>query len=322
MHAFFDQAATDPSPASRASAARYLPDHAEGGLWAIAARDAGSTIVGPRSPYPPAPQRHPAGYGIDWERGRTLQEYQIVYLSRGRGELETAGAGCLRVKAGEAFILFPGEWHRYRPASASGWHDHWLGFRGEYAGHLMRTFFDPAQPLLSIGDESGLVQCARNLYTLMSSQPAGYRGLAAAEILRAIALLRAAQHRHAAGPRELALNQARLHLLAHADGAVDLPALARSLGMSYSTFRRDFKHHTGDPPHRYSLKIRLNRARALLAESKRPVADIAAALGFSSPEYFSRIFKQAEGRSPSSYREHAAREASSQPSARRLPLKR
>lgn len=63
-----------------------------------------------------------------------------------------------------------------------------------------------------------------------------------------------------------------------------------------------FAAETGSPPHRYILQRRVERAKLLMRDPSVPLARVAAAVGFSSPSQFSRVFRQFTGKSPSSYR--------------------
>lgn len=72
--------------------------------------------------------------------------------------------------------------------------------------------------------------------------------------------------------------------------------------MSYATFRRVFRQHTGLPPNQYLLNLRIHKAKALLGNSRMPVKEIAEATGFDSIYYFSRLFKQKTGMAPIQWR--------------------
>ena len=100
------------------------------------------------------------------------------------------------------------------------------------------------------------------------------------------------------------VQQARYHLLEHSAEDIDMEALARSLGLSYSRFRSIFKNHTGTAPHQYQLNIRMNKAHDLLLHSDLSISEISDRLGFSSAYYFSRLFKKRHTCSPSAYRAH------------------
>jgi mannose-6-phosphate isomerase-like protein (cupin superfamily) len=62
----------------------------------------GESIIAPLAPYPPI--EHPPSHHFDWQHGRRLSEYQIVYVSEGAGTIET-GKAAFRVAAGDAILL-------------------------------------------------------------------------------------------------------------------------------------------------------------------------------------------------------------------------
>ena len=62
--------------------------------------------------------------------GRTLDEYQLVYITAGRGRFESASCPSQTVEAGTMLLLFPNEWHSYSPDPGTGWTEWWVGFRG------------------------------------------------------------------------------------------------------------------------------------------------------------------------------------------------
>ena len=281
---------------------RYLPVEPVARDWGFYVVNGGFLETPAGVPYPPG--RHPESYMFRWEDGRTLQEYQLGYLTRGRGVFESHAAGRLRLGAGDVFLTFPGEWHRYRPLRTTGWDESWIGFDGEYARRLMDRFFSPEKPVLRVGYSEELLECIQKICDLMETPTVGHRPIMAAKAIEALARVRALTIVSDPGDRHLAesLERARLHLLKHSDESVDLTSLARQLGLSYSRFRRAFRVHTGSSPRQYQLQIRINRAKALLRDTDRSVAEIAEQVGFSAAYYFSRLFSQWTGCSPLKYR--------------------
>ncbi|MEM6553221.1 MAG: AraC family transcriptional regulator [Planctomycetota bacterium] len=83
---------------------------------------------------------------------------------------------------------------------------------------------------------------------------------------------------------------------------LDVPALADAVGWTPGHLSRVFHRLTGVPPRRYIESVRMNRARQRLAGSDEPVAEIARAVGYDDPAYFSRAFQRAAGVSPTVYR--------------------
>jgi AraC family transcriptional regulator len=83
---------------------------------------------------------------------------------------------------------------------------------------------------------------------------------------------------------------------------LSLAELARAAGMSTFHFAREFKRTTGTTPHQYLIKFRVERAKALLAESRMPLVEVGFRSGFSHQSHFSRLFRRLTGTTPLSYR--------------------
>ena len=84
---------------------------------------------------------------------------------------------------------------------------------------------------------------------------------------------------------------------------LDVPGLARSVGMSEAHFIRTFKAVYGETPHRYLQRRRVERAMFALRTTERSVTDVCFDVGFNSLGTFSRTFKEIVGMSPTSYRQ-------------------
>jgi AraC-like DNA-binding protein len=81
---------------------------------------------------------------------------------------------------------------------------------------------------------------------------------------------------------------------------VSLAQMAGLVGLSPYHFARAFKQSFGVPPHRYHVRRRMARAKALLAE--RSVTEVALAVGFAETSSFSTAFRKTTGLAPSEYR--------------------
>lgn len=284
------------------SFARYLPIEQDALDWGLHVLDAGLTAIPPGSRYPPG--QHPREYLFSWETGRVLREYQLVYITKGRGTFESSEIGRNAIEAGHVFLLHPGIWHRYRPMKKIGWDESWIGFDGEYARRLMSRFFPPERAVIRVGYDEELLHLIRTISELIQDAPAGYRQTIAARTTEAFARIRSLSLSYRAADRSAIdkAQQARCYLLAHSAEEVDTHALAKQLGLSYSGFRSLFKTHTGTPPCQYQINIRINKSRELLTNTALSITEIAERVGFSSVYYFSRLFKQKEGCSPKRYR--------------------
>jgi len=81
--------------------------------------------------------------------------------------------------------------------------------------------------------------------------------------------------------------------------AKDLSAVAQR---STSHFSRSFKQAVGEPPHAYVVRRRLEQACHLMITSSASLGEIALGVGFCDQTHLSRLFRQAFGQSPSSWR--------------------
>jgi len=87
-----------------------------------------------------------------------------------------------------------------------------------------------------------------------------------------------------------------LHRTIHAK---DLSAVAQR---STTHFSRSFKQAFGEPPHAYVVRRRLERACHLMITSSASLSEIALSVGFCDQAHLCRLFSQAVGQSPSSWR--------------------
>lgn len=289
---------------------RYLPQEPEDEVWGIFLLDAGTATIPRDSDYPPA--GHPEGYHFQWTEGRVLTEFQIILIRAGHGVLETRRGGRCSVRAGQAFVLFPGEWHRYRPAAGEGWSESWIGFSGDYAAHLMRSFFSPSDPVISLNEPQKVNEAITLLVNATTSWPkASSRSRLSLRVLEVIADLhhsRIALSLNTVGP---GLESARLDILTRAAERIQWRDMARRHHMSYATFRRRFKAMTGRSPIDYQIQVRLNRAAELLRHTPLAVREVAERLGYTHVHFFSRQFKQRFGKSPQNFRARNSSEGSS-----------
>jgi len=87
-----------------------------------------------------------------------------------------------------------------------------------------------------------------------------------------------------------------------AEGDVSLKELASQCGLSISYFVRAFKATTGDPPHRWLLRHRVERSKSLLAHTEATLAETAISCGFADQSHYTRVFKSFVGMTPAAWR--------------------
>jgi len=282
---------------------KYLPVSQIDIDWGLYVTGSGYACVPPDTPYPN--DNHPTGYHFDWDHGRVLHEYQLVYITRGGGEFESKSSGKKKVKAGDIIMLFPGVWHRYKPDKKTGWEEHWVSYNGDLPNRFVeRGFFNSEHPLLDPGYNALMYDLYREILSAMQSEPIGYQQLISALTIEILARLRTAVLAKNAGGKdvEAIITRARRILVHQTDKAVDMKALASQLNISYSWFRRMFRHYSGMPPRKFHQQIRINKAKELLTNRNLSVKNISHKLGFESEYYFMVLFKKITKKTPSQWR--------------------
>ena len=282
---------------------RYFPVSSRDRKWGLFVTTIGESRIPPHTSYPPV--GHPKGYAFDWQQGRVLDSFALVYVAGGRGDFESDGKLNLPVEPGSVFLLFPGVWHRYQPDSATGWHEYWIGFDGVTARNWRKSkFITAAKPVVKVAaEDTVLALYSRMLQAVRANRPALQQILAGAAANLAGICYSAQQASLETGyPTSNAVEQAIVRLEGDLGGQLDMQTLAQELGVSYSWFRSAFAKHTGLAPHQYLLEMRLVRARNLLAGSRLSVKEIAVQTGFRDEHYFSRLFRQKLNVTPSQWR--------------------
>jgi len=269
--------------------------------------DAGFTIVPANSVSSPTVKNPLQKYVSSWRKRKVRQDFQMVYISKGKGIFQSTQSRLISINAGDALLLLPGEWNRYRPDPEVGWTEYWLRFNGEYASKLMSELLPSSlrsvRPILRIGHNEALLQLLSTLTRTVrtNSNPL----LTAAQGIQVLAHLVAPTRR----PRSRYSEQIELalcHISEHAEQSIDLEVLARKLGLSYSVFYRQFHEATKMSPTNYQLMVRLSKAKELLCETTLHIWEIAERVGFECPYYFGRFFKAKIGMTPGEYRQTAS----------------
>lgn len=287
---------------------RYFPIADRDRKWGLSITTVGEFYFGPGKVHPP--QGQPKRYDFNSLTGRLLHEYQLVYVSAGRGWFKSEGTGRLPVNAGNVIMLFPEVRHMYAPLVDTGWKEYWVGFNGDWPRRLLRHgFFNPQRPVLQARQEDQLLFLFNELIEVARSNPPAEQQIMAAITHRVMAHLYSVdQSVPAREDRAATVIHTAISRLRETHGTkLDLEALATELKVSYRWFRAAFARHTGLSPHKYVSDMRLARARDLLVQTSLTTKEIAYQVGFEDAQYFSRLFHKRVGLAPGAWRSRAIR---------------
>lgn len=91
-------------------------------------------------------------------------------------------------------------------------------------------------------------------------------------------------------------------ILSNMDKPIDMKSACYIVGLSYSHFSRTFERITGFHYTYFCNLLRIRYTEELLLSSSMPISEIAAAIGINTISYYTRLFKQINGITPSEYR--------------------
>jgi len=98
-----------------------------------------------------------------------------------------------------------------------------------------------------------------------------------------------------------AVNWLKLH---YAE-AVTLAQLTAYMGYGHSRFAQLFRSHTGRTPMDWLAEYRVSRACELLSKGDLTIRQVAAAVGFTDPGFFTRTFRHRTGQTPTDFQKGA-----------------
>lgn len=247
---------------------------------------------------------------------RSGSVHDLLFLSRG------AGTQAFGHVAGSRFEIAPNRLLRttFVPAEAdtsvtcgTSARSLSLMFPKGYLERLLRREGMSGFPPLLFQEQGRLTQLIRMMEREIAA-PGFATSLMIEGLSRAIAveLARLARAQDAEPPDRIWLAPARLrrildYIEAHLDQPVTLDELARLVDLSPYHFIRMFRREVGATPYRYVCDRRIARARALLAETELPIAEVARLCGFVRHAQFSAAFARAVGIAPMQYRRSHAR---------------
>ena len=283
---------------------KYIAQTERDEEWGLTVCSVGYQKIMPNEEYPP--MTHNLEYIFTPEKGRVINEYQLLYIAEGRGTLTTASAGRYSISEGDIFLIFPGEWHTYSPNPETGWKEYWIGFKGiNIDSRVSAGFFSKHSPIYRVGYNDTLISLFKEAIQVAKKQEKHFQQLLAGIVNYMLGLAFSIDsNKKLKNSMNLELvNRARAFMQENIETNIEMPEIADHLIISYSSFRHIFKQYTGIAPSQYYLNLKIQRAKDMLKSSTASIKEISYILHFDTPEYFTKLFKKKTGLTPSQFRE-------------------
>ena len=283
---------------------KYLVPNDQDKKWGLTVSTVGYEEIAPGEAYPT--RGHADGYYFNTDVGRELNEYQLLYITEGRGVFRSTHFKEAPLKEGDMFLLFPDERHSYHPLPNVGWKSHWIGFKGKNIDdRVLAGFLSVEKPIYHVGFSSEIVQLYKTAYETAVNEEPFSQQMMAGIVNHMVGIMYALERNmelNKNNSHKDMINRARLRIREALESNLTIQEIADELSMSYSNFRKLFKEYTGLSPAVYQEDLKLQRAKELLSTTDLSVKEIAYRLNFDSPDYFSAKFKIKTGRKPSEMR--------------------
>ena len=280
---------------------KYLLANERDALWGLTVSTVGYEDIARGESYPTT--GHADGYYFNIEKGRILNEYQLLYNPEGEGEFESTHCPKTQLKPGDMFLLFPGEWHTYHPNPRTGWKSNWIGFKGKNMDDRVKAgFLSPEKPIYHVGYSAVIETLYKRAFEAAMEEAAYAQQMMAGLVNHLIGIMYSLERNIELNKNQQQVDmvgKARLRIRESLESDVTIQKIAEELGVSYSNFRKLFKEYTGLSPATYQQELRLLRAKELLTTTELSIKEIAYRLNFESPDYFSAKFKAKMGIKPS-----------------------
>ncbi|RTE11253.1 helix-turn-helix transcriptional regulator [Paenibacillus whitsoniae] len=238
------------------------------------------------------------------ERKDGYRAFQWLQCTDGQGILEMEGTS-YTVSKGQGMLLYPGVPHRYTPEQAP-WTIYWVEFSGHLAPSMLQSFHFHSSTVLYLTKPELLLSRMHELNRLFPVRSPG-TAYESSQLLYGllVELFRFSSTTELRSNREPyeQLAPVLAYIEQHFNEPISLQDLADCLSVTPHYLCVLFQQTFGTRPFEYMNRYRIHRAKLLLQQApEQKIQTITKQVGFESPSYFIKVFKQLEGMTPNAFR--------------------
>lgn len=251
---------------------------------------------------------------LNWEIGETIISFtDLTYVIDGEADYEIDG-NIHRVKGGELLCIPPGSRRKAWSFPEKLVESQCMNVRiMDLSGQPVAL---PLGLITPIGPQPELNPLFYKLSTAWLTKEPGYRVRSRAYAMLILdRLLQIILYRKNKSPNDHRIFQVMTYVAHHYSEPIPIRQMAALSGLSPMYFGTIFRQQTGMPFRRYVNSIRLNHAENMLSSGEFNVSEVASACGFSDVFYFSKVFKELRGISPSKVKHHRREDPSKRQTA-------
>lgn len=231
-----------------------------------------------------------------------INYYLLHYIIGGEGYFIMDGIKH-HLKKGDGFFIPPYKDNNYYPDSNNPWVYRWVGFNGTECKKLleMSGFYD-GNYTFAHDFEDGLNDSFLNIYRSFKKEDyfssLGFLYQVFGKLIKEYK----DESNKLCNPNEIYTAKAVEFIEENYNKDISIAQISKSLNIDRSHFFKCFRDVMNISPQQYLINFRLGKAQDLLRKSGFSISTISSLVGFSSPEYFSKIFKNHVGITPVEFR--------------------
>lgn len=237
-------------------------------------------------------------------RKEGFPDFQWIQTLSGQGMLVTEGSSFIVAKH-QGMLLFPHAEHHYY-AVQEPWEVVWVTFNGQYVRQLLETMHMRHSEVLYISNPDHILGKIKEIHALMHSNDPlrNFESSALAyQIVLDLFMYGSSSEIRSKQQHYEQLEPVLAFIEEHYSEDLTLEELAQKLSVSSQHTCLLFQRTLGMRPFEYIKRVRLRKAKELLIEdTKLEVHAVARIVGYAHASYFIKLFKQAEGVTPSMFR--------------------
>jgi len=238
------------------------------------------------------------------KRTKGVEENILIYCIDGHGYIQL-GEDLHKITTNTYFIIKANESHMYWASKSAPWSIYWIHFGGKrshlYAKHFSKVI--PINPPLD-SRTNYRIRLFNEILTVMESgftiDIVEYSNLWLNSLLASffyVTTFRAAKGYQSTDP----VDQSIFFMQKNTHRCLKIAEIANNVKLSKSHLSKIFRNKTGTSPMNYFINLKMQEAIRLLSNHTMQIKEVAYALGYNDPFYFSRIFTQHIGSNPTSF---------------------
>jgi len=240
-------------------------------------------------------------FWVSRPKGRS--DYQILYIANGAGYFNVENEE-KKIANGNIVLYRPHEPQKYKLVLEDAPEVYWIHFQGSKTHALLDKFGILNNSVHYVGIHGDFSIIFEKIIVELQLKKMYFSEYSNSKFIELLTLFaRGISEQKVENPRyyDQIFNAVEL-FHQNLDKEISIKDYAHMCGMSPGWFSKCFRMRFSVSPQEYITNLRLKKAKELLDSSSYNVTEIAMLCGYNNPFYFSRIFKEHTGLSPSKYR--------------------